>query len=250
MSLTVRDSSTPDSPLSRWDARWKLAAVAVAAAAVAVLRTAWPSAVALLLAVGLAVLGRVRWGVLGSRWLVLLFAVGPVLAVLPFTAENGWLTAVGVGLRAFAVGTLAVVLVHTAPLSRTFAAAHRLHVPGVLVQIAQLAHRYSLLFFAEARRVRVAMRTRGFKSGTNAHTYRTLGAAAGTLLVRGGDRAERVADAMRCRGFDGTYHAVTPFRTTVWDVIGFAGVVVAFGGLVLWEWVIGFPGPHPPSPSP
>jgi cobalt/nickel transport system permease protein len=237
MSLTVRDASIPDSPVSRWDARWKLAALLLAVVAVVLLRNPWPAGVALLLAAGLAMLGRIRWSVLGSRWLVLLFAVGPVLAILPFTATNGLLTAVGVGLRAFAVGTLAIVLLHTAPLARTFAAAHRLYLPGVLVQIAQLAHRYSLLFFTEARRVRIAMRTRGFRSGTNAHTYRTLGAAAGTLLVRGGDRAERVADAMRTRGFDGTYRCVSPFRTGVWDVVGFVGVVGVMAGLVAWDRV-------------
>jgi cobalt/nickel transport system permease protein len=101
--------------------------------------------------------------------------------------------------------------------------------------VAQLAHRYSLLFFGEARRVRIAMRTRGFRSGTDAHTYRTLGSAAGTLLVRGGDQAERVADAMRCRGFDGKYHPMAPFRTGVWDVAGFGLVVGSFGSLVLWD---------------
>ena len=235
MSLTVRDSDIPDSPVSRWDARWKLAAVGLAVVGVVLLRNPWPAGVAFGLSLALAMLGRVRWGVLGSRWLVLAVGVAPVLVILPFTASNGWETAVAVGFRAFAVGTLAVVLVYTAPLARTFAAAHCLCVPGVLVQIAQLAHRYSLLFFGEARRVRIAMRTRGFKSGTNAHTYRTLGSAAGTLLVRGGDRAEHVADAMRCRGFDGTYRAMTPFNTGVWDVIGFVVVVLGFAMLVLWD---------------
>jgi cobalt/nickel transport system permease protein len=235
MSFALRDTTTPDSTVSRWDARWKLAAVVFSIVAVVMLRNPWPAGAAAGFAVLLAVLGRVRWRVLVSRWLVLLAAVGPVLLVLPFSAEDGTALAVAVGLRAFAVGTLAIVLVHTAPLSRTFAAAHALWVPGVLVQVAQLAHRYSLLLFGEARRVRVAMRTRGFRPDTNAHTYRTLGAAAGTLLVRGGDQAERVADAMRCRGFDGTYHPMAPFRTGVWDVVGFVGVLLGFGGLVLWD---------------
>lgn len=248
MSLTVRDVSIPDSPVSRWDARWKLAAVVLAMVGVVLLRNPWPAGVAFGVALALATVGRVRWSVLVSRWLVLAIAVAPVLVILPFTASNGWETAVAVGLRAFAVGTLAVVLVYTAPLSRTFAAAHALYIPGVLVQISQLAHRYSLLLFAEARRVRIAMRTRGFRSGTNAHTYRTLGSAAGTLLVRGGDRAEHVADAMRCRGFDGEYHPMSPFRTTAWDAVGFVVVVGVVAGLVVWEWVVGF-GPHPPAPS-
>jgi cobalt/nickel transport system permease protein len=237
MSLTLRDTAIPDSPVSRWDARWKLAAVFLAVVGVVLLRGHWPSAVAAVLAVLLAVLGRVRWGVLASRWLTLGVAVGPVVAVLAFTSANGPLAALAVGLRALAVGTLAVVLVSTAPLSRTFAAAHGLRVPGVLVQVAQLALRYSMLFFAEARRVRVALFTRGFRSGTNAHTYRTLGAAAGTLLVRGGDRAERVADAMRTRGFDGTYRPMEPFRTTPADAVAFAFVVAVFALLVVWDRV-------------
>jgi cobalt/nickel transport system permease protein len=235
MSLTVRDASIPDSPVSRWDARWKLAALVLAMVGVVLLRNPWPAGVAFGLALALAMLGRVRWSVLGSRWLVLAVGVAPVLVVLPFTAGNGWEMGVAVGFRAFAIGTLAVVLVYTAPLARTFAAAHSLYVPGVLVQIAQLAHRYSLLFFGEARQVRIAMRTRGFRSGTNAHTYRTLGSAAGTLLVRGGDRAEHVADAMRCRGFDGTYRPMSPFHTGVWDLVRFVGVVLGVGMLVLWD---------------
>lgn len=235
MSLTIRDSTIPDSPVGRWDARWKLAAVVLAIVGVVVLRNPWPAGLAFGVALALALLGQVRWRVLGSRWLVLAVGVAPVLVVLPFTAENGWATAVAVGFRAFAVGTLAVVLVYTAPLARTFAAAHCLSVPGVLVQITQLAHRYSLLFFGEARRVRIAMRTRGFRSTTNAHTYRTLGSAAGTLLVRGGDRAEHVADAMRCRGFDGTFRSMSPFHAGAWDVAGFVGMVLSFATLVLWD---------------
>jgi cobalt/nickel transport system permease protein len=235
VSLTVRESAIPDSPISRWDARWKLAALLLATVAVVTLRDLWAAGVAALLALFLAGIGRVRWSVLTSRWLLLLLAVAPVLMVLPFTAENGTRLAGGVALRAFAVGTLAVVLVHTAPLARTFAAAHALGVPGLLVQIAQLAHRYSLLFFAEARRVRIALRTRGFRTRTDAHTYRTLGASAGVLLVRGGDRAESVADAMRTRGFDGTYRPLHPFRTTPADALGFAAVLVASALLIVWD---------------
>lgn len=234
MSLPARES-VPDSPLARWDARWKLAAVLLAIVGVGVLRNPLPSGVAFLLAVLLVLFGQVPVRILLSRGLVLLFAVAPALIIVPFTTENGPLAAVGIGLRAFAVGTLAIALVHTAPLARTFAAAHALYVPGVLVQITQLAHRYSQLLFGELRRVRVAMRARGFRPGPTAHTYRTLGSAAGSLLVRGGDRAERVADAMRTRGFDGTYRPAVPFRTTPFDVVGFAAVLLAFAALVFWD---------------
>ena len=99
--------------------------------------------------------------------------------------------------------------------------------------MSQLAYRYTFVLAAEARRLRVAMRTRGFRARTDRHTYRALGHAVGSLLVRGGDRADRVADAMRCRGFDGTYRTVTAFRTTTADVLSFALLAAGTIALVL-----------------
>jgi cobalt/nickel transport system permease protein len=235
MTLAFRDPAVPDSPLARWDARWKLAAVLLAGAAVVSLRSPVPAVVALAVAVGLCFLGRVPPIVMASRLAVLLLAVLPVLVILPFTAEGGTRTAVTVALRAVTLGTLALVVLRTASLGHTLTAAYRLCVPGVLVQIAQLAYRYSLLFFAETRRLRIALRTRGFRPATTAHAYRTLGSSAGTLLVRGGDQAERVADAMRARGFDGTFRTLTAFHTTAADVAGFLAVLAVFVGLVLWD---------------
>ena len=51
------------------------------------------------------------------------------------------------------------------------------------------------------------------------------GHVTGAVLVRGADRAERVADAMRCRGFDGTFHTTAAFRTTLADILAFAALV-------------------------
>ena len=232
MSLAPTHPSPPDSPLARWDSRWKLAAIAFLVAGTACVRSTPAAAAFFAVAVGLALLGRIpRRAILGRVGLVL-FAVVPVLVVVPLTVDDGLVPALGVGFRALAIGTFALVLVRTAPLHRTLAAAHRLRVPGVLVQVTQLAHRYTFLLAAEARRTRTALRTRGFRPRTDAHTYRTTGQAVGGLLVRGGERADRVAAAMRCRGFDGTFHTLTAFRTTAADGLGFALAAAVAVGLV------------------
>lgn len=236
MTLAFRDPSIPDSPLARWDARWKLAALLLALFAAVSLQQIGVAAGAFAIALGLAVLGRVPVGVILGRVGLLVLAVAPLLIFVPFTA--GIVEAAVLALRVLAVGLLALVLTRTAPLVRTFAAAHALWVPGVLVQIAQLAYRYTFLLAAEVRRTRVALRSRGFQTRTNSHTYRTLGYAVGALLVRSGDRAERVSDAMRCRGFDGTYHSITEFRTTAADVLGFVAVVAGAVSLVLADRVL------------
>jgi cobalt/nickel transport system permease protein len=62
-----------------------------------------------------------------------------------------------------------------------------------------------------------------------------VGHVTGAVLVRGADRAERVAEAMRCRGFDGTFHTTTAFRTAAADIITFAAVAAAAAALVVWD---------------
>lgn len=248
MTLAFRDPTIPDSPLARWDARWKLAAVLLMTVAAVSLQHPGPAAASVGLAMILALVGRVRLAVIAGRAGLLLLATVPFVVFVPLTqgadspgwdvgplhvSRTGLAAASVITLRVLAVGLFALVLTRTAPLSHTLAAAHALRVPGVLVQVAQLAHRYTLVLAAEARRLRVAMRTRGFRARTDRHTYRTLGHAVGSLLVRGGDRADRVADAMRCRGFDGTYRTVTAFRSTAADALSFALLAAGTIALVL-----------------
>lgn len=248
MTPGFRHRLVPPSPLARWDARWKLAAVLLAAAAVAALRQPLPSAAAL--AAGLVLL---RVGKLGGAWArvrLAAFALAalPFLLVLPFTldgpgwdfgpvrvSERGVLVGVGVVCRGVAIGALALVLVGTAPVHHTLAAAHRLKVPGLLVLVTLLAYRYAFLLADELRRLRVALRVRGFRARADRHGYRTAGHVVGAVLVRGADRADRVGEAMRARGFDGRFHTLTAFCTTVWDVVGFMVLVTVMGLLLTWE---------------
>ena len=247
MTLAFREAKVPDSPLARWDSRWKLAAILLAAFGFAALRSPVAAGLAGLLAVGLVLVGRVPVRAVRDRLLLVGLAVLPVVIVVPLSTLPGEATwavgpvsvsrpgltaAVAVAFRAMAIGTLALALVRTAPLPRTLAAAHALRIPGVLIQIAQLAYRYAFLLAAEARRTQIALRTRGFRPRTDAHTYRTMGQAVGGLLVRGGDRAEGVAAAMRCRGFDGTFRQLAEFRTRPADVISFLAVAASTIALV------------------
>jgi cobalt/nickel transport system permease protein len=245
-----RHPDIPDSPLARWDARWKLAAIVVAAFAIAALSQIESVAVALALGITLLVVARLPYRWVRNRLALFGFAALPFLLVLPFTldldgpgwdvgpvrvSERGLVAGATVFARCLAIGCLALVLLGTAPLHHTLRAAHKLKVPGVLVLVAGLAYRYAFLLGDELRRVRVALRTRGFRMKPNRHGYRTVGHVVGAILVRGADRADRVAEAMRCRGFDGTFHSALTFRTTASDIISFAALLAAIVGLVLWD---------------
>jgi len=248
MAFGFRHRPVPPSPLAHWDARWKLAAVLVAATAVAALRQPLPSAAALLLGLALLRLGNLRGAWVRVRLAAFALAALPFLLVLPFTldgptwdlgplqlSERGIAVGVGVVCRGVAIGALALLLVGTAPVHHTLTAAHRLRVPGLLVLVTLLAYRYAFLLADELRRLRVALRVRGFRPRADSHGYRTVGHVVGAVLVRGADRADRVAEAMRARGFDSRFHTLTAFRTTSWDVVGFLLLTAATGMLLLWD---------------
>ena len=80
-----------------------------------------------------------------------------------------------------------------------------LHVPEPIVRLFALTVRYLALIRDEARRLNDAMRARGFRPGSNRHTWRSYGNLIGMLLVRALHRAQRVEEAMLCRGFSGRF---------------------------------------------
>jgi len=202
---------------------------------VALLESVEASAAALVISIGYFVLGRVSLRCIAMRFGLILFAVALPLGLLPLTSENGTRLAATLALRAFAIGGLALVLLRTGAVAHTFAAASKLGMPSALVQVVQLAHRYAALFQKELMQLRLSLRLRGFAPRTDTHTYRTTGQAIGTLFVRGIDRSERVAEAMRARGFNGKYRTVEPFRTTAADVCGFAATLLLAVALVAWD---------------
>ena len=77
---------------------------------------------------------------------------------------------------------------------------------------------------------------RGFRNRADMHSYRTIGQVAGTLLIRGHERAERIGQAMRCRGFDGVFRSLQPSATSWRDVLAFASLVFWAAGLLAWDW--------------
>jgi cobalt/nickel transport system permease protein len=243
-----------DSPLARIDPRWKLAALVPAALIVALLRTPAVAAVALAGALLLVHLTRLSWDWLGRRlaWTTLFLLL--FLVWLPFFPEpsgqtldlgpvrlsvTGLERLVAVLLKTLAVVTIFLVLLASAPLYDTLKAAQALHVPAILVQLFLLTLRYIFLLAEEFGRLRTALRVRGYRNRADVHSWRTVGQVAGTLLVRGHDRAERVNHAMRCRGFDGTYHSLHDFRTKARDV-AFAVITLACAMvLIAWDvWTV------------
>jgi cobalt/nickel transport system permease protein len=237
----------------RLDPRWKLAAVVIAVCAALALHTLPAALLAFLATLTLALAARLppRWFAAraGAALLaVALFALplpflvddpGPALELGPLRlsahgAEVGVLLAV----RALTVVSLTLILLATTPADALLKAARSLGVPGLIVQVGQMTYRYLFVLSDELARLRIAVRVRGFRNRASRHAYRTAGQVAGTLLVRGHERADRVYHAMRCRGFDGRFRSLTAFHTRPADVAAFVLVAGAAVGLAVLDRVV------------
>jgi cobalt/nickel transport system permease protein len=188
-----------------------------------------------------------RWYV--ARLATLLFFLGWFLVFLPWVDHGdqrwdlGWVSLSPAGtllalvllLKAVAVVSLLLAAATTAPVETHLKALHALRVPGVLVQLTALTIRYLAVLLDEFNRMRIALRVRGYRQRATLRSLRVVAHVAGMLLVRGHDRAERVAQALRCRGFDGTFRALARFRTRPVDVVFFIIILGSASGLLLWD---------------
>lgn len=129
-----------------------------------------------------------------------LFSIGPATAT-----EEGFLRAGTIALKVNAAVLAIFALVSSLEPVRLGRAMAGLGAPFPFVHLFLLTARYIGVLRAETGRLREAMRARAFAARSNWHTWQTLGYLAGMMLVRSIERAERVHEAMRCRGYAGRF---------------------------------------------
>jgi cobalt/nickel transport system permease protein len=109
--------------------------------------------------------------------------------------------------------------------------------PESFIQLLLLTFRYIEVLRSEYKRLRLAMRARGFRPQSNMHTWRSFGYLAGMLFIRSLDRADRVFAAMKCRGFRGHFHMTgAGGGLTQADVLFLLFFSSALTAMAAWQW--------------
>lgn len=189
---------------------------------------------AIVVAVFLAAPGKTTWHRLlhVEGFMVLLFATlpftvagRPLLTIGPVTAsvEGIWRAALIACKVSSSVLALMTLLGDVEP-ARLGAALRGLRVPERIARLFVMTVRYVWLIRDEARRLHDAMRARGFRPRSNRHTWRSYGYLIGMLLVRALDRAQRIEEAMLCRGYSGHFPRPAAAAPVLRDWAGFAAV--------------------------
>jgi cobalt/nickel transport system permease protein len=227
------------SPLHRVDPRARVVA-AVGFSLAVVLAPTWQGAL-LGLVFGAVFTGaaRIPLHTLSARLLAVNGFIVFLWCVLPFTVpgtkffEVGMLAATREGatlawvitLKSNAVLLAFLALISTISVPALGYAMGTLRVPSKLVYLFLFTARYVHVIMEEYRRLARAARVRGFAPGTSLHTYKTVADMFAMLLVRSGDRAFRVHQAMVLRGFQGRFHSLDRFTVRQGDVLFLAVVL-------------------------
>ncbi len=212
----------PASVISRLDPRTRL--IVALAFALTVSFSLQPVALgaAFVVAISAAYVARVDWRRMGKvlvtvNFFLLFLTTG--LSLDPFlTSGEAFLSREGLELGAAIAARTNAILLAIAALLGTMEPAHlglamdQLRVPFRFTQTFLFMIRYIEVIHAKYHRLRDAIAVRGFRPRWNRHTLRTYGYLIGMLLVRSFDRADRIQDAMKCRGFHGRFHVLFPFR--------------------------------------
>lgn len=176
-------------------------------------------------------------------WLFLpfTFAGEPLFLMGPLTVtREGVLYATRISIKSNAMMLMFIALVASTPIFSMGHAMHDMGIPKKIVHLFFFTYRYIHVIYREYSRLRNSMKIRGFTPKTCLHTYKTFAYMVGMLLVRSFDRAQRVHNAMLCRGFTGDLYSLSKFSFKKRDIVsmGFMLTVILFLGLLEWKKTI------------
>lgn len=179
------------------------------------------------------------FGFLVFLWAVLPWTIGgdPFFRIGPLAASGrGIELAARITLKSIAILAALTALLATMSIAALGQAMARLGVPSKLVYLLLLTYRYIFVIEEEYQRLLRAARVRGFRPRTNLHTYKTYAYMIGMLFVKAGFRAERVHQAMKCRGFKGRFYSLREFPPTPGNWALAALMTTGVTALCILEW--------------
>jgi cobalt ECF transporter T component CbiQ len=236
--------------LQRLDPRVRVVGILALVISVVLCRRIEVVAALFVIAVAIAVASRISFASLAVRvWLVVLGFTGfialPALFVTPgdmllslpalhlAITLQGLRTAVLLVLRVETAATLTTALVLSTPWMHTLKALRSLHLPGEVVTMLAMSHRYLFLLLETANQMFEARASRTVGVLNSAENRKVTARTAGVLLSKSMDLSQEVYLAMLSRGFRGEIRLLTAFRMRLRDYASLMAVLF-IGGFAAW----------------
>lgn len=242
----IDEHSDRASPVQRWDVRLKLIGFMALAFVFAYVRDLRVLAAMLAVTVTIYAVSRLPFIYWLKRMrypsvfllvivvILILLSEGDVVARMgPFDLhKDGLFSALLIAIRFVSILTIVLVLFGSAPFLKTIKAMRALYLPSLLADMILLTFRYLNELGDDLRRMRVAMKMRGFRARHfSIRGLRTLAWVGGSLLVHSYERSDTVYKAMILRGYGNTPHPKHEFKAGLYDwglLIAFLSVAAGF----------------------
>ncbi len=135
----------------------------------------------------------------------------------PLFDSRGWISFASIIIKCGLTITTCLVLVSTTGMDKIAQALRTLKIPSIFVLQLILTYRYISVLIEELARM---LRAYGLRAPQQKGVkLKDSGSFVGQLLLRTFDRAQRVYDSMRLRGFNGEYHSFGKSNVTWNDIV-------------------------------
>ena len=234
MKLAFDEYAHLDTPLHRWDPRFKLISLMVLIFAFAFVRDLRMLPAMVVVTCAVFIISRLPASFMATRLRYPSFFLLVLVLVLPFISghtvvmsigpldirQEGLISVLLIATKFLCILTIGLVIFSTAPFLTTVKAMRALGLPAILTDMILLAFRYLYEIGDDLQRMSTSMKLRGFRA--NRFSIRGLGIFAslgGSILVRSYERSEWVYKAMILRGYGHAAHPKDEFRACSHDRI-------------------------------
>ena len=156
----------------------------------------------------------------------------PMATLGPLQLSAGWVSFASILARFVLTVSSALVLVATTSMDGVCLGLEKLGAPRAFTQQLAFLHRYAFVLGAETGRIHRARTLRAFGRKITPGEFATL---AGHLLLRAWDRARRIHVAMLSRGFTGHFPAHRTLAWKGRDLLFTLGWAALFAALRFWN---------------
>ena len=129
--------------------------------------------------------------------------------------NSGWITFLSLSIKILLTVVVSILLIATTGMENLACALRMIKVPKIFVMQILLTYRYISVLVEEASRMMKAYYLRA--PGQKGVKMKDLGSFIGQMLLRTYDRAQRVYEAMKLRGFNGEYNSTASLKIKLSD---------------------------------
>lgn len=129
----------------------------------------------------------------------LIFDRAAMMRLGDFAISYGMVSFLAIMLRTLLCVSAVLILVAITPFAELTGQLRRLRVPSIIVNLLEMVYRYLGTLLDEASSMNTAYRLRSPRQ--KGLEMKHMGSFVGQLLLRSFDRAERIYNAMKCRGY-------------------------------------------------